>query len=73
MALHYPALPLPRQLMQQFAKVLANCPEERLFAPLRDENNVVLMYAIHEPHLPKDGLAIYRGISGEQFHGNNAS
>lgn len=31
------------------------------------------MYPIHEGHLPQDGLFVYRGISGEQFHGNNAS
>ena len=29
--------------------------------------------AIHEPHLPPDGASIYRGISGEQFHGSSAS
>ena len=31
------------------------------------------MSAIHEPHLPPDGASIYRGISGEQFHGSSAS
>ena len=30
-------------------------------------------YPIHEPHLPRDAPSVYRGISGEQFHGNNAS
>ena len=29
--------------------------------------------AIHEPHLPPDEASIYRGISGEQFHGSSAS
>ncbi|WP_458130746.1 acyltransferase family protein [Pseudomonas sp. R3-41] len=32
-----------------------------------------LMYAIHKPHLPNSGLTVYRGISGEQFHGSKAS
>lgn len=32
-----------------------------------------ILYPIHEPYLPPDGVAIYRGISGEQFHGSSAS
>ena len=30
-------------------------------------------YAIHKPHLPNSGSTVYRGISGEQFHGSRAS
>lgn len=30
-------------------------------------------YAIHELHLPRGRALVYRGISGEQFHGSNAS
>jgi len=31
------------------------------------------LYSIHEPHLPPDYYLVYRGISGEQFHGSSAS
>ncbi|MDR6929055.1 hypothetical protein J2Y56_005127 [Pseudomonas sp. BE134] len=31
------------------------------------------VYAIHKPHLLRSGLYVYRGISGEQFHGSKAS
>ena len=31
------------------------------------------IYAIHKPHLPNSGSTVYRGISGEQFHGSRAS
>ena len=30
-------------------------------------------YAIHKPRLPNSRLTVYRGISGEQFHGSSAS
>ena len=30
-------------------------------------------YALHKPHLPSGGSTVYRGISGEQFHGSKAS
>ena len=31
------------------------------------------LYAIHKPHLPQGEVTVYRGISGEQFHGRKAS
>lgn len=31
------------------------------------------LYPIHKPHLPPDCHLVYRGISGEQFHGNSTS
>ena len=34
---------------------------------------LVEVYAIHKPYLPNSGLTVYRGISGEQFHGSSAS
>ncbi|MFU0497113.1 hypothetical protein ACMZYR_17420, partial [Pseudomonas syringae pv. actinidiae] len=30
-------------------------------------------YPRHKPHLAKNEDLVYRGISGEQFHGNKAS
>lgn len=45
----------------------------RLWQAISVGHEADILYAIHEPHLPKDGLAIYRGISGEQFHGSKAS
>ncbi|MFY9962225.1 fimbrial protein [Pseudomonas sp.] len=30
-------------------------------------------YPIHDPHLPQSRDQVYRGISGEQFHGSSAS
>ncbi|SOS33762.1 hypothetical protein PSCFBP3800_02594 [Pseudomonas syringae group genomosp. 3] len=30
-------------------------------------------YPRHKPHLAKNEGLVQRGISGEQFHGNNAS
>ena len=30
-------------------------------------------YPIHDPHLPQSSDQVYRGISGEQFHGSSAS
>lgn len=29
--------------------------------------------AIHKPHPLNDGVQVYPGISGEQFHGSSAS
>lgn len=34
---------------------------------------VDLLYPIHEAHLSPGGPLVYRGISGEQFHGSKAS
>lgn len=34
---------------------------------------VAVLYPIHELHLPPEALRVYRGISGEQFHGSSAS
>jgi hypothetical protein len=32
-----------------------------------------VLYVIHKPHLLQDGVLVYLGISGEQFHGSSAS
>ena len=40
---------------------------------VKHQLEVRLTYAIHKPHLPNSGLTVYRGISGEQFHGSSAS
>ncbi|MEE5082899.1 hypothetical protein V2K58_25550, partial [Pseudomonas alliivorans] len=34
----------------------------------RREAELAVPYAIHKPHLPNDGLTVYCGIFGEQFH-----
>ena len=36
-------------------------------------SSLLCQYAIHKPHLPNGELTVYRGISGEQFHGSKAS
>ena len=46
MALHDPTLTQPRQLMQHIPQMLADRSEDRLLAPLRYENNVVLTVPI---------------------------
>lgn len=43
------------------------------FAMMHDNANLEKVYALHKTHLPNGGLTVYRYISGEQFHGNNAS
>lgn len=37
------------------------------------DDQMIILSAIHKPHLPQDGASVYRGISGEQFHGSSAS
>lgn len=38
-----------------------------------DRARIAGLSAIHKPHLPQGNALVYRGISGEQFHGSNAS
>lgn len=59
--------------MRQQLKYVAQPRIGFLAVDLGGLDQAVELYAIHEPHLPKDGLAIYRGISVEQFHGSKAS
>ncbi len=40
---------------------------------LVQESRLDYLYPIHDPHLPQSRDQVYRGISGEQFHGSSAS
>ncbi|POD75535.1 hypothetical protein BKM17_13455 [Pseudomonas syringae group genomosp. 3] len=40
---------------------------------LEPKAEAVALYPRHKPHLAKNEDMVYRGISGEQFHGNKAS
>jgi hypothetical protein len=42
-------------------------------AQLKEQAQAQEKYVIHKPHLLQDGVLVYLGISGEQFHGSSAS
>ncbi|CAG8871519.1 hypothetical protein PS627_04473 [Pseudomonas fluorescens] len=69
-----PVMPTAKQIFQCLWPGIAQLPTVAKITSISSSHQCHdRTYPIHDPHLPQSRDQVYRGISGEQFHGSSAS